>query len=64
MSEEKPTIRLDLRQSFAEMAETVLREWTRAHTVDARERLYRSLREQYTVTIAPVQDAALTRGRR
>lgn len=28
MSETKQTIRLDLRQSFAEMAETVLREWT------------------------------------
>jgi parvulin-like peptidyl-prolyl cis-trans isomerase-like protein len=49
--------------SLADARDTVLREWTRAHIVDARERLYRSLREQYTVTIAPVQDAALTRGR-
>jgi hypothetical protein len=48
--------------SLADARDTVLREWTRAHTVDTRERLYRSLRERYTVTLAPAQDAALARG--
>jgi hypothetical protein len=45
--------------SLADAHDVVLREWTRAHAVDAREQLYRSLRKRYTVAIAPAQVAAL-----
>jgi PPIC-type PPIASE domain len=47
--------------SLDDARDAVVREWTRAHTVDARERLYRSLRERYTVTIAPAPEAASAR---
>lgn len=50
--------------TLADARDVVLREWTRAHTVDAKERLYRSLRERYTVTIAPEQIAAASEGDR
>ena len=49
--------------TLADAHDVVLREWTRAHTVDAREQLYRSLRKRYTVTIAPAQVAAIAGGR-
>ena len=45
--------------TLADAHDVVLREWTRAHTVDAREQLYRSLRKRYTVAIAPAQVAAI-----
>jgi hypothetical protein len=40
--------------TLADAHAVVLREWTRAHTVDARERLYKSLRSRYTVSISPI----------
>jgi hypothetical protein len=40
--------------TLADAHDVVLREWTRTHTVDARERLYRSLRSRYTVSITPI----------
>ena len=49
--------------TLANAHDVVLREWTRAHTVDAREQLYRSLRKRYTVAIAPAQVAAIAGGR-
>ena len=48
--------------ALADAHDVVLREWTRAHTVDAREQFYRSLRTRYTVTIAPAQVAAIAGG--
>lgn len=44
--------------TLADVHDLVVREWTRAHTVAAREQLYRSLRKRYTVTIAPPRIAA------
>ena len=49
--------------TLADAHDVVLREWTRAHTVDAREQLYRSLRKRYTVAVAPAQVAAIAGGR-
>jgi hypothetical protein len=42
---------------LAQVHDLVLREWTHARMVDAREQLYRSLRKRYTVSIA---DAPVT----
>jgi hypothetical protein len=49
--------------TLANAHDVVLREWMRAHTVDVKERLYRSLRARYTVAIAPAQVAASAGGR-
>ena len=45
--------------ALADVRDVVLREWTHAQTVDAREQLYRSLRQRYTVTIAPAPAVAI-----
>jgi hypothetical protein len=54
--------------TLAEAHDVVLREWTHQRTVEARERLYRTLRARYTVTIAPIPAslsiATLAGGRR
>jgi hypothetical protein len=49
--------------SLADAREVVRREWTRAQTAEARERLYRSLRARYTVTIEPLPSSAPSGGR-
>ena len=49
--------------TLADAHGVVLREWTRAHTVDVGERLYRSLRARYTVTVAAGQVAAIAADR-
>ena len=48
--------------ALPDVHDLVVREWTRAHTVDAREQLYRTLLKRYTVTIAPSQIAAIGGG--
>lgn len=48
--------------ALARVHDAVLREWTRAQTVDARERLYRTLRKRYTVTIAPAPAVTIAGG--
>ena len=44
--------------ALAEARDVVLREWSRARTMEAKERLYRSLRERYSVVIDPIPEAA------
>jgi len=50
--------------TLADARDVVRREWTRAHTVSARDRLYRSLRERYTITVAPLPSSAPPSGGR
>src|SRR5262245_39279799 len=42
--------------ALAEARDVVFREWSRARTVETKERLYRSMRERYSIVIAPVPD--------
>jgi hypothetical protein len=42
--------------SLADARDVVFREWTHQRTVEAKERLYRSLRARYSVVIAPLPD--------
>ena len=44
--------------ALAEARDVVAREWSRAHAVEVKEQFYRSLRDRYTVTIAPMPPAA------
>jgi len=44
--------------TLADARDVVAREWLRAHTVEARERLYASLRARYSVVIAPIPETA------
>lgn len=50
--------------SLADARDVVAREWTRARTVEMRERFYQSLLSQYTVTIEPASDATARAGGR
>lgn len=50
--------------SLADARDVVAREWTRARTVEMRERFYQSLRSRYTVTIEPVSGANARAGGR
>jgi len=44
--------------TLADARDVVAREWLRAHAVEARERLYQSLRARYSVAIEPIPDTA------
>ncbi|HSF15097.1 MAG TPA: peptidylprolyl isomerase [Vicinamibacteria bacterium] len=50
--------------SLADARHVVAREWTRARTVEMRERFYQSLRSQFTVTIESASDANARAGDR
>jgi hypothetical protein len=43
---------------LGEARDAVLREWSRARSVEARERFYASLRERYSIEIAPIPKTA------
>jgi len=50
--------------SLADARDVVAREWTRARTVEMRERFYQSLLRRYTVTIEPAAEASARAGGR
>src|SRR5262245_30888229 len=46
--------------ALTDVRDVVAREWSRARTAEAKERLYRSYRERYAVEIAPIPQTAVS----